>query len=86
MLYAVFTHAENRPAPKPHVVALPIQPAPARLAAAVVQGICTAGLGSGQGRIIPGPSVEVPSYVIYRKCEWILSLEHQWHAERVRRD
>lgn len=49
-LYATFTHADNRPAPKPHFAALTIQPQPAKLAPAVVQAISTAGSGSGTSR------------------------------------
>ena len=47
ILYAAIAHADNRPLPKPHFAALPIQPPPARLAPAVVQAISTAGAGSG---------------------------------------
>ena len=47
--YVVFTHADNRPAPKPHF-ALPIQPPPTRLAPAIVQAISTAGSGLGSHR------------------------------------
>ena len=48
LLGMLLTHADNRPVPKPHFSALPIQPPPTRLAPAVVQAISTAGSGSGR--------------------------------------